>query len=82
MKLANEIDVSTTGLIENERVLAKDWARFTINLDIARSVYGSKDNMQRLVAFRDQNPTNQKCEKVHISSHKRGRGNINFQRDN
>jgi hypothetical protein len=29
MKLANDIDVITTGLIENERVLAKDWSRFT-----------------------------------------------------
>ncbi len=59
MALPNEIDMSTTGLIENERVLAKDWSRFTFKLYIARSVYGSKDSMQHLVAFRDQNPTNQ-----------------------
>ncbi len=59
MKLPNEIDMSTTGLIENERVLVKDWSRFTFKLYIARSVYGSKDNMQHLIAFRDQNPTNQ-----------------------
>jgi hypothetical protein len=57
--LLNEIDMSTTGLIENERVLVKDWSRFTFKLYITRSVYGSKDSMQHLVAFRDQNPTNQ-----------------------
>ncbi len=82
MKLPNEIDMSTTGLIENERVLAKDWSSFTFKLYIARSVYGSKDSMQHLIAFRDQHPMNQESEKLHISSHKRGRGNINFQRDN
>ncbi len=59
MTLPNEIDMSTTGLIENERVLIKDWSRFTIKFYVARSVYGSKDSMQHLIAFRDQNPTNQ-----------------------
>ncbi len=59
MKLPNEIDMSTTGLIENERVLAKDWSRFSVKFYVVRSVYGSKDSMQHLVAFRDQNPTNQ-----------------------
>ncbi len=59
MALPNEIDMSTTGLIENERVLAKDWSRFTFKLYIARSVYGSKDSMEHLFAFRDENPTNQ-----------------------
>jgi hypothetical protein len=59
MRFPNEIDRYITDLIENERVLAKDWSRFTIKLYIARSVYGSKDSMQHLVAFRDQNPTNQ-----------------------
>jgi hypothetical protein len=59
MTLPNEIDMSTTGLIENERVLVKDWSRFTIKLYIARSVYGSKDSMQNLVAFRYENPTHQ-----------------------
>jgi hypothetical protein len=49
--LPNEIDLSTTGLIENERVLAKDWSRFTFKLYIARSVYGSKDSMQHLIVF-------------------------------
>jgi hypothetical protein len=57
--LTNEIDMSTTGLIENERVLVKDWSRFTFKLYIAKSAYGSKDSMQHLVAFRDQNPMNQ-----------------------
>ncbi len=47
MTLPNEIDMSTTGLIENP----------------------------------DKNPTNQEREKLHISSHQRARGNINFQRD-
>jgi hypothetical protein len=51
--------MSTTGLIENERDLAKDRSRFTIKLYIARSAYGSKDSMQHLISFRDQNPTNQ-----------------------
>jgi hypothetical protein len=74
--------MSTTGLIENERVLAKDCSRFTFKLYIARSVYGSKDSMQHLVAFRDQNPRNQELEKLYISSNKRARGNINFQRNN
>jgi hypothetical protein len=45
MKLANEIDMSTTGLIENERVLVKDWSRFIIKLYFVKSVYGSKDSM-------------------------------------
>jgi hypothetical protein len=60
MKLPNEIDRYITDLIENERVLVKDWSRFTFKLYIARSVYGSKGSIQHLVAFRDQNPTNQK----------------------
>jgi hypothetical protein len=34
--------------------------------------------MQHLVAFRDQNRTNQESEKLHISSHNRARGNINL----
>ncbi len=59
MTLPNEIDMSNTGLIENERVPAKDWSRFTFRLYIARRVYGSKDSMQHLVVFRDQNPMNQ-----------------------
>ncbi len=82
MKLSNEIDRYITDLIENERVLVKDWSRFTVKLYITRSVYGSKDSMQHLVIFRDQNPTNQEGEKLYISSHKRATGNINFQRDN
>jgi len=36
MTLPNEIDISTTGLIENERVLVKDWSRFTFKLRIYR----------------------------------------------
>ncbi len=59
MTLLNEIDISTSGLIENERVLVKDWSTFTFKIYVARSVYGSKDSMQHLVAFRDQNPTNE-----------------------
>jgi hypothetical protein len=59
MTLPNEIDRYITDLIENERVLVKDWSRFTFKLYITRSVYGSKDSMQHLVAFRDQNPMNQ-----------------------
>jgi hypothetical protein len=59
MTLPNEIDLRTTGLIENERVLVKDWSRFTIKFQVARSLHGLKDSMQHLVAFRDQNPTNQ-----------------------
>ncbi len=52
MKLPNEIDRYITDLIENERVLVKDWSRFTVKLYITRSVYGSKDSMQHLVVFR------------------------------
>jgi hypothetical protein len=59
MKLANEIDMSTTGLIENERVLVRDWSRFTIEFYVARSVYGSKDSMQHLIRFWDDNLMNQ-----------------------
>ncbi len=59
MKLANETDISTTGLIENQRVLVKDWSRFTIEFYVAGSVYGSKESMQALIAFRDRNPINQ-----------------------
>ncbi len=59
MTVSNEIDLSTTGLIENERVVVKGWSRFTVKLYIARSVYGSKDSMQHLIGFRGHNPTNQ-----------------------
>jgi hypothetical protein len=47
------------GLIENERVLVKNFSSFTIQFYVARSVYGSKNSMQHSVAFRDENPTNQ-----------------------
>jgi hypothetical protein len=51
MELANKIDMSTTDLIENERVLAEDRSRFTFELYVATSVYGSKHSMQDVVSF-------------------------------
>jgi hypothetical protein len=82
MTLLNEIDISTTGLIENERVLVKNWSRFSIKFYVDGRIYRSKDSMQHLIAFRDQNPTKQERKKLQILLQKRARGNLNFQRDN
>ncbi len=82
MTLPNEIDLTTTGLTENERVLAEDWSRCTIQFYVSRSVYGSKDSMQHLIAFRDHNPIKSRMKKLYISSYKRATENIIFQRDN
>ncbi len=82
MTLPNEIDLTTTGLTENERVLAKDWFRVTIKFYLARSVYGSEDSIQHLIAFRDHNPIKSRVKKLYISSYKRATENIIFQRDN
>jgi hypothetical protein len=58
------MDISTTGLIENERVLVKNWSRFSIKFYVTGRVCGSKDNMQHLIAFWDRNPTNQEPKKT------------------
>jgi len=81
MKLANDIDLLLVYLKMKEFSLKIDRDSLS-NFIVARRVYGLKESRQRLVAFCDQNPTNQEREKLHISSHKRARGNINFQRDN